>query len=123
MAQLGSLIERGVDPPSNREQITADDFYADALPCLQKARSRGFRVGVAGNQPSGVVEQLHSLGCDADFIASSSTWGVANPSTIFFEKLVETAGTSADNILYVGDRIDNDIEPAHRAGMRTALIV
>ncbi|WP_181274501.1 HAD family hydrolase [Brevibacterium oceani] len=134
MAQLGSLIERGLDhrrvwselgvePPSNREQITAGDFYADALPCLKKARSRGFAVGIAGNQPLGVVEQLSSLGCDADFIASSSSWGVAKPSPILFEKLVEEAGAPADEILYVGDRIDNDIEPAHRAGMRTALIV
>lgn len=134
MAQLGSLIERGVDhrrvwselgvePPTGGETISSGDLYADALPCLRRARERGFRIGVAGNQPAGVVKQLRALGCDADFIASSSTWGVAKPSAGFFENVVEAAGVPAQNILYVGDRIDNDIEPAHRAGLRTALIV
>jgi FMN phosphatase YigB (HAD superfamily) len=32
------------------------------------------------------------------------------------------APCAADEILYVGDRLDNDIRPAAAAGLRTALI-
>ena len=35
---------------------------------------------------------------------------------------MDEAGVPAGEILYVGDRLDNDILPAHRAGMRTAHI-
>ena len=32
------------------------------------------------------------------------------------------AGCPADQVLYVGDRLDNDVRPAQEAGMATALI-
>ncbi len=35
---------------------------------------------------------------------------------------VAEAGCAAEAVLYVGDRLDNDIKPAQVAGMQTALI-
>lgn len=111
-------VERPAEPPS----IDQADLYLDALSCLQAARDAGLVVGIAGNQPSGVEAQLHELGFNADFIASSAAWGVAKPSGQFFSRVVHTAGHDASAILYVGDRLDNDILPARAAGMRTAFI-
>lgn len=134
MAMLGSLIERGedrrlvwrelgIEAPTERPTITHGDLYPDALACLHAVREAGHVVGIAGNQPSGVDEELRDLGFTADFIASSSVWGVAKPSPEFFARTLDATGTAPAEVLYVGDRLDNDIMPARHAGMRTALIV
>ena len=36
--------------------------------------------------------------------------------------MVDVAGVAPDAIAYVGDRLDNDVLPARRAGMRTVLL-
>ena len=133
MGALGAVIERGddhrtvwdvvgVEAPTGFPRITGDDLYPDALPCLRSLRAAGLAVGIAGNQPAGAEEQLRAAGFEADFIASSAAWGVAKPSSAFFDRVVVEAGRPAGTILYVGDRLDNDVLPARAAGMRTAFI-
>ena len=133
MAALGAVIERGhdhrrvwevvgVDAPTELPAIEGVDLYPDALPALQSLRAAGYLVGIAGNQPAEAEEQLRAAGFEADFIASSAAWGVAKPSGEFFDRVVAAAGRSASAILYVGDRLDNDVLPARAAGMHTAFI-
>jgi FMN phosphatase YigB (HAD superfamily) len=133
MGVIGALIERGEDhrsawpilgsdPPPTHSDITTVDLYPDALECLHAARTAGFTIGIAGNQPRGVVATLDALGFSADFIASSADWGVAKPAPRFFEKVISAAQLSAHEIMYIGDRLDNDVFPAHDAGLRTALV-
>lgn len=64
------------------------------------------------------------LGLDfaVDVIGTSDGWGVEKPSEGFFDRVVTEAGCAADAVLYVGDRLDNDVKPAQAAGMQTALI-
>ena len=50
-------------------------------------------------------------------MASSEAWGIEKPAPEFFARLIETAGLPAGEIAYVGDRVDNDVLPAKRAGM------
>ena len=132
-AVLGSLIERGeshtqlwdvlgVNRPQTPASIETTDLYEDALDCVAAARGAGFSVGVAGNQPVGIEALLRGAGFDADFIASSAVWGVAKPARDFFERLIAQAHVAAAKILYVGDRVDNDVPPAREAGMRTAFM-
>jgi FMN phosphatase YigB (HAD superfamily) len=133
MAALGALIERGEDHrgvwdllgvpvPDLRPDVRASDLYPDALRCVRAVRSAGLVVGIAGNQPAGVVDQLAGLGFDADLVASSAVWGVQKPSSAFFARIVHELGMPAHAILYVGDRLDNDVVPASAVGMRTAFI-
>lgn len=133
MAALGAVIERGgdhrrvwdvvgIEAPTNLPAIESVDLYPDALPCLRDIRAAGLVVGIAGNQPAAAEEQLRAAGFEADFIASSAAWGVAKPSSEFFDRVVAAAGRPAGAILYVGDRVDNDVLPARAAGMRTAFI-
>lgn len=130
---IGALIERGhdhraawtilgIEPPTASSPISPEDFYPDALDCLHRVQHAGFTVGIAGNQPHGAASQLDTLGVAADFVASSADWNVSKPSPEFFERVISAAGVAAHQILYVGDRLDNDILPAHHAGLRTALI-
>jgi len=40
----------------------------------------------------------------------------------FFQRLIVEAGCPAEAILYVGNRLDNDVKPAQAAGIATAFL-
>ncbi|WP_433655197.1 HAD family hydrolase [Nocardia sp. CA-128927] len=125
------VFQPGFDLAQEREARAAagkpetygeEDLYPDVRPALSKLREMGVWVGIVGNQTlrSGCI--LRSLDLPTDFIATSDDWGVEKPRPEFFAKIVEVAPCSGEQIVYVGDRIDNDIAPAKVAGMRTAYI-
>lgn len=97
-----------------------DDLHADARPCLQELHDRGIRIVIAGNQPARRTEQLRALDLPHDAMAMSADLGVDKPSPAFFAAVVDLGGASSpDQVLYVGDRVDNDVLPAATAGLRT----
>jgi FMN phosphatase YigB (HAD superfamily) len=102
----------GVDPPSAGWR--ADDLYSDALACLARLRALGLRVGTVGNTPADAESLFRE---HVDFVGSSARWGVEKPSAAFFTRVVEEARAEAEEIAYVGDRVDNDVRPALAAGM------
>jgi FMN phosphatase YigB (HAD superfamily) len=106
----------GVEPPP-WPGYGPDDFYPDAFPCLVELRRRGYHVGVAGNQPQACEQFLRDAGIDVDCIGTSEGWGVSKPAPEFFARIVAEAGCEPSEIAYVGDRVDNDVEPALAAGM------
>jgi FMN phosphatase YigB (HAD superfamily) len=95
------------------------DLHADALPCLMALRARGLRLGAAGNMRAHHEEFLRP---HVDFVGSSERWGVEKPDAGFFACVVEGAGAPAGEILYVGDRVDNDVVPALAAGLHAVRI-
>jgi HAD superfamily hydrolase (TIGR01549 family) len=104
------------------ESFGEDDLYPDVRPALTRLRADGLWVGIAGNQTARAGGILRSLDLPADLIATSDDWGAAKPDPDFFGRMIEAAPAGPDAILYVGDRLDNDIRPAASAGLRTALI-
>lgn len=104
------------------ETFTAEDLYPDIVDCLAELRDAGVQVGLAGNQTKRAGEILHSLDLPVDWIRTSDSWGVEKPSAAFFDRTIEETGVPAAHVLYVGDRIDNDITPALQAGMQTVLV-
>ena len=123
MGVLGGLAARGehhdrvweilgVEHPQST--WTADDFYADALPCLAALRAGGRLVAAVGNTPEWVEDDLRP---HVDFVGSSARWQVEKPSPAFFARVISEAGVEAGQIAYVGDRVDNDVEPALASGM------
>ena len=138
-AALGALIEArrphqevfplfrpGIDVAAERDQrrarglsdhFTVDDLYPDALPTLQWARVAGHRIGISGNTGAHTEEFARSLGL-ADVVGSSQRWGVAKPDPAFFQRLIAEAGCRPDQIVYIGDRVDNDVLPALAAGLQ-----
>jgi len=123
MGILGGLISRGerhsrvwelLEVERPHSMFAPDEFYPDALPCLAELRSRGLRVGVVGNTPESFEVLILEL---VDFAGSSERWGVEKPAPEFFERIVDEAGCEPGEIAYVGDRVDNDVRPALRAGM------
>jgi HAD superfamily hydrolase (TIGR01509 family) len=123
MGVLGGLAARGehhngtweilgVQNPSST--WTPEDFYPDALQCLRELRARGIRVGAVGNTPVSAEEMVRE---HVDLVGSSARWGMEKPAPAFFERIVSELGLDPDEIAYVGDRVDNDVEPALAAGM------
>jgi FMN phosphatase YigB (HAD superfamily) len=103
--------------------LRASDVYADARPCLANVKARGRLVGVAGNFPSDVIDEaLLDADLPVDVVGSPDRWGASKPSTEFFERLIEAAGVPAEQIAYVGDRLDTDAIPARDAGIYGILI-
>jgi FMN phosphatase YigB (HAD superfamily) len=95
------------------------DLHPDALPCFKALQARGLRLGAAGNMYAHHEDFLRP---HVDFVGSSERWDVLKPDAGFFAHVVEEAGTPAEEILYVGDRVDNDVVPALAAGLRAIRI-
>lgn len=95
-------------------RFSDQDLHGDAIPCFAALRARGLRLGAAGNMYARHEDFLRD---HVDFVGSSERWGVEKPSEAFFAHIVEEADVPAEEIVYVGDRIDNDVLPALGAGM------
>lgn len=104
------------------EWFGEEDLYPDARSTLGELRAAGYWVGIAGNQTLRAGGILRSLGLPCDMLATSDDWGVSKPDPAFFEQVVKVAKVRASEIVYVGDRMDNDIRPAAKLGLRTALV-
>jgi len=120
------LFQPGIDVTAESERmgvagisdlVSLDDLYPDALDALREVADAGYRIGLAGNQPAPAAEVLQQLDVPLDLVATSEAWGVAKPDGRFFSRIVEELSLSPARIAYVGDRLDNDIRPAHAAGM------
>jgi FMN phosphatase YigB (HAD superfamily) len=103
------------------------DLYPDARPALAALREAGYFVMIAANQTVRSHSILDTLALPVDLVTTSDTWGVAKPDPRFFALVLEACrrgrpGITADQVCYVGDRLDNDLRPAWEAGMRTAHI-
>jgi HAD superfamily hydrolase (TIGR01549 family) len=104
------------------EVVRPEDLYPDAVPCLEALVALGYRVGIAGNQPSDTEVILRGLGVPLAFVASSATFGAAKPDPAFFKRIGGQLGLPMGEIAYVGDRMDNDIRPAKSVGMVAAFV-
>lgn len=104
------------------ETFGESDLYPDARPSMEALRAMGVWVGVAGNQTSRAGGILRKLDLPADMIATSDDWNASKPDAAFFRELLSATPWEAREIVYVGDRLDNDLKPAKAAGMRTAFI-
>jgi HAD superfamily hydrolase (TIGR01549 family) len=110
------------DPAGLRENFDADDLYPDIRPALAALRVAGYQLIVAGNQPPQAYDALVAMDLPVDGVHTSAAWEVEKPDPAFFAKVAAVAGRAPREILYVGDRLDNDVLPAKAAGMRTALL-
>ena len=46
----------------------------------------------------------------------------AKPDPAFFERILAELDLAANEVAYVGDRLDNDVEPAARAGLAAIFV-
>ena len=57
-----------------------------------------------------------------DILILSAEEGVAKPDPEIFRRALERAGCEPDEAVMIGDRLDNDIIPAAKLGMKTVWV-
>lgn len=88
----------------------------DALPALADR----YRLGVLANQRAWIRETMARDGIARyfDVWSVSEEVGAEKPDPAIFDHAVAVAGTLPERCAMVGDRLDNDVEPARRQGMK-----
>ena len=83
--------------------------------------SKSYRLGILANQPAGAKQRLDAwnIGQYFDLILASAEEGLAKPDPAFFQLALQRAGCLPQEAVMVGDRLDNDILPAKKCGMKT----
>jgi HAD superfamily hydrolase (TIGR01662 family) len=92
----------------------------DALEQLHRA---GLPMAVVSNTSFGEPVIRHELGKHGltehlQFVMVSSAYAVRKPNVLLYEVAATRLGCSAQDIWFVGDRLDTDIAGARAAGMR-----
>lgn len=89
-------------------------IFDDVLPAFDVLQEQ-FSLGLLTNGNSypdklGLAERF-------EFIVVAQDHDVWKPDPEFYELAIQRAGVAPEEILHVGDRLDNDVLPARRAGM------
>lgn len=95
--------------------------YEEAETVLNALCVKGYSIGVIANQSLGTEKRLENWGLMKyiKLVMASAEEGVAKPDSEIFLRALKRADCLPENAVMIGDRIDNDIEPANRLGMRT----
>ena len=81
-------------------------------------------MGIIANQLPGLEERLKDFGILDYFSAifSSADLGLAKPDPAIFRLALQKTNCLPQQAIMIGDRLDNDIVPARRIGMKTIWI-
>ncbi len=95
--------------------------YPDAENVLSALSERGYKIGIIANQNSGTQSRLEKWGLMKyiSIVIASAEEGVAKPDKEIFLRALSRAECSPEDAFMIGDRLDNDIEPARKLGMKT----
>ncbi|MHB1000811.1 MAG: HAD family hydrolase [Armatimonadota bacterium] len=97
-----------------------EQLVPGAVHTLSELQTR-YKLAVIANQSPGAEERMRQRGIREffSFVLSSAEVGLSKPDIAFFQLALDTAGCCPEQAVMVGDRIDNDIRPAKRLGMKT----
>jgi FMN phosphatase YigB (HAD superfamily) len=125
------FLPPGADPAALRARTAArwhhppESLYPDALPCLERLRRAGYRIGIIANQEPSVLDALKRDGLDrlVDVWAVSGVLGVEKPDPRIFQMALAMAGVPATRAAHIGNRLDTDVRPAKAAGLRAVWVL
>lgn len=108
----------GVDIPKWDKEL--ESLYPNVENVLQTL-SKKYKLGIIANQVLGSEERLKNWGIYEyfDVIVASAEAGCAKPDLRIFEIALEKANCKPSDAVMIGDRLDNDIVPAKKLGMKT----
>ena len=100
------------------------DAFDDVAPALMDLRERGLRLAVVSNWDWSLSDVLGGLGLLPllDAVITSAEVGAAKPDPAIFEAALAAVGCAAAEAVHVGDSVENDVEGAGAAGVRTLLL-
>jgi putative hydrolase of the HAD superfamily len=93
---------------------------------LARLQDLGLRLGCVSNAFMG-AETLHrimverDLGRHLEMTISSCEFGYRKPHSAIYEAAVKRMGVTASEVIFVGDRVEQDVVGPANLGMRTVL--
>lgn len=89
-----------------------------------KSLAQTYKLALAGNQPSAVKDLLEHYGILEFFTTTevSEDIGIRKPDPRFFTYILKNLDVDGNETIMIGDRLDNDVIPAKKLGLRTILI-
>lgn len=94
--------------------------YPNTKSVLSKL-SEKYKIGIIANQSAGTKNRLSQFGMLSfiDLCIASYEAGIEKPDKRIFQLALNQADCSANEAVMIGDRLDNDIYPANKLGMKT----
>lgn len=95
--------------------------YPEAERLLSILSVKGYKIGVIANQSAGTEKRLENWGLlkYIDIVLSSEEEGISKPDPEIFMRALKRSGCMPCEAAMIGDRLDNDIYPAKKLGMKT----
>lgn len=97
---------------------------SDLPAALEEARGLGLRVAIVSNSEGRLPELFAHVGLGDAFelVVDSAHEGVRKPDPEIFRRALDRLGIGAAGAMYAGDIPSIDVDGAHAAGMKAALI-
>lgn len=98
-------------------------LYPDTNNVLNNLASK-YKLGIIANQSAGTGERIEKWGIAKyfDVVIASAEAGLAKPDLRIFYMALEQANCLPEEAVMIGDRLDNDIVPAKKIGMKTVWV-
>jgi len=112
------LIYRGWEPLFKKVRL-----FPHVRETLDAFRRAGIRLGLLSDFPPLTKLQNINLAGYWDATLCSEQSGRLKPDPLSFLELAQKMGKEPHEILYVGNRVEYDVQGAHAAGMHAALIL
>ena len=118
---LEALSFYGLERPAWRTDL--ETLYPQTKEILEQL-GQEYKLGIIANQLPGLEERLKDFGIldYFDAIFSSAELGLAKPNPAIFRLALQKTNCLPQQAIMIGDRLDNDIVPAKRIGMKTIWI-
>ena len=100
-----------------------EKLYKSAPDVLSALHGK-YKLGIIANQSLGTQERIDNWGIGKyfDVVMASAEAGCAKPDLKIFTAALDKAGCAPADAFMVGDRLDNDIIPAKKLGMKTVWV-
>jgi HAD superfamily hydrolase (TIGR01549 family) len=122
-AGYGNIVLKRIDPEVKEGRRTLFRF-ADGAQGVLEALSQKCDLGIIANQTEDIVGLLKSSGLDRYFRVQAISGAVKmkKPDPRIFQLALKEAGREPQECMMVGDRLDTDICPANKLGMKTVRV-
>ncbi len=101
-----------------------ETLYPEAKETVEQIKSE-YNIGIIANQPKGLSLRIKEFGLLGyiDAVFGSDDVGYKKPDVDFYRYALKETDCRPDEAVMIGDRLDNDIMPAKKAGMKTIRIM
>lgn len=103
---------------------TESEFLYPDVKEILSLLSKKYKLGIIANQVAGTQERINNWGIGKyfDVVVSSTEAGFAKPDLKIFQIAFAQAHCNPNHAVMIGDRLDNDITPAKKLGMKTVWV-